>query len=30
MGLYMWRHHPALRRAMRRDPFGMNPPDGHR
>jgi len=30
MGLYMWRHHPALRRAMRRDPLGMNPPDGHR
>jgi len=30
MGLYLWRHHPALRRAVQRDPLGLGPADGSR
>jgi hypothetical protein len=29
MMTYLWRHHPALRRAVRRDPFGMGTSGGH-
>lgn len=28
MGLYLWRHHPALRRAVHRDPLGLGLSDG--
>ncbi|HEX5004344.1 MAG TPA: hypothetical protein VFV65_03465, partial [Gemmatimonadales bacterium] len=28
MGLYIWRHHPALRRAVHRDPLGLGLSDG--
>lgn len=30
MGLYIWRHHPALRRAVHRDPLGLGLSDGPR
>lgn len=30
MGLYLWRHHPALRRAVQRDPLGLGLSDGPR
>jgi len=30
MGLYLWRHHPALRRAVHRDPLGLGLSDGPR
>jgi len=26
MALYLWRHHPALRRAVHRDPLGLGAP----
>jgi hypothetical protein len=30
MAVYLWRHHPALRRAVHRDPLGLGMPHGHR
>ena len=30
MALYLWRHHPALRRAVHRDPLGLGLADRHR
>jgi hypothetical protein len=30
MATYFWRHHPALRRAVHRDPLGLGLSDGHR
>jgi hypothetical protein len=27
MVVYLWRHHPALRRAVRRDPLGLGTPE---
>jgi hypothetical protein len=29
MATYLWRHHPALRRAVRRDPLGTGSGSGH-
>ena len=30
MAVYLWRHHPALRRAVHRDALGFGDPEGHR